>query len=84
MDFQGEVKQAQVSGNLDAPEGGFDAIMQAIVCHEQVRKVQTHSLEKNVQCHSFADKLVKVSFGGSEYLLICWLHTKSNLNSRLF
>jgi hypothetical protein len=36
-----------------------------------------------VQCHSFADKLVKVSFGGSEYLLICWFNTKSNLNSRL-
>jgi hypothetical protein len=66
LDFQGEVKQAQVSGNLDAPEGGFDAIMQAIVCHEQVRKVQTHSLEK--MCKVI---LMKVSFGGSEYLLIC-------------
>ncbi len=31
------MKRAQVSGNLDAPEGGFDAIMQAIVCHDQVR-----------------------------------------------
>jgi hypothetical protein len=71
LDFQGEVKQAQVSGNLDAPEGGFDAIMQAIVCHEQVRKSANSFFRKNVQCHSFADKLVKVSFGGSEYLLIC-------------
>jgi hypothetical protein len=26
--FAKEVKRAQVSGNLDAPEGGFDAIMQ--------------------------------------------------------
>jgi len=34
--FAGEVKRAQVSGNLDAPEGGFDAIMQAIVCPEQI------------------------------------------------
>jgi protocadherin alpha len=25
-----------VSGNLDAPEGGFDAIMQAIVCRNQI------------------------------------------------
>ena len=32
--FAGEVKKAQVSGNLDAPEGGFDAIMQAIVCKD--------------------------------------------------
>ena len=33
---QGEVKRAQVSGNLDAPEGGFDAIMQAIVCKDEI------------------------------------------------
>jgi len=32
--FAHEVKRAQVSGNLDAPEGGFDAIMQAIVCKD--------------------------------------------------
>merc|ERR1719192_3266380 len=32
----GEVKKAQVSGNLDAPEGGFDAIMQAIVCKDAI------------------------------------------------
>lgn len=25
-----------MSGNLDAPEGGFDAIMQAIVCKERI------------------------------------------------
>merc|ERR1712117_422728 len=34
--FAGEVKRAQVSGNLDAPEGGFDAIMQAIVCKDEI------------------------------------------------
>lgn len=30
------VKSASVSGNLDAPEGGFDAIMQAVVCRDQI------------------------------------------------
>lgn len=30
------VKDASVSGNLDAPEGGFDAIMQAVVCKELI------------------------------------------------
>ncbi|XP_042911123.2 integrin beta-PS [Parasteatoda tepidariorum] len=30
------VREAQVSGNLDAPEGGFDAIMQAVVCQEEI------------------------------------------------
>lgn len=34
--FSAMVKQAEVSGNLDAPEGGFDAIMQAVVCREQI------------------------------------------------
>ncbi|XP_013782118.1 integrin beta-PS-like [Limulus polyphemus] len=34
--FAAEVKKANVSGNLDAPEGGFDAIMQAVVCQEQI------------------------------------------------
>lgn len=28
--------RASVSGNLDAPEGGFDAIMQAIACREHI------------------------------------------------
>lgn len=30
------MKDAHVSGNLDAPEGGFDAIMQAVVCKQQI------------------------------------------------
>lgn len=34
--FAEEVQRAPVSGNLDAPEGGFDAIMQAIVCQEEI------------------------------------------------
>uniref|UniRef100_A0A646QHC7 Integrin beta n=1 Tax=Hemiscolopendra marginata TaxID=943146 RepID=A0A646QHC7_9MYRI len=34
--FKEEVAMARVSGNLDAPEGGFDAIMQAIVCREKI------------------------------------------------
>nr|XP_023020280.1 integrin beta-PS isoform X1 [Leptinotarsa decemlineata]XP_023020284.1 integrin beta-PS isoform X1 [Leptinotarsa decemlineata] len=34
--FSQMVKAANVSGNLDAPEGGFDAIMQAVVCRDQI------------------------------------------------
>ena len=34
--FAREVKAAPVSGNLDAPEGGFDAILQAVVCKEEI------------------------------------------------
>lgn len=37
-DFVKLVRSAQVSGNLDAPEGGFDAIMQAIVCKVTIEK----------------------------------------------
>ncbi|CAF4773203.1 unnamed protein product [Pieris macdunnoughi] len=34
--FDKAVAQADVSGNLDAPEGGFDAIMQAVVCKQEI------------------------------------------------
>lgn len=34
--FKTQVADAKVSGNLDAPEGGFDAIMQAVVCHREI------------------------------------------------
>ena len=34
--MQTQVQEAPVSGNLDAPEGGFDAIMQAIMCKDDI------------------------------------------------
>lgn len=34
--FAKEVDRAQISGNLDAPEGGFDAVMQAITCNDSI------------------------------------------------
>lgn len=34
--FVYKVKETNISGNLDAPEGGFDAIMQAIVCTRDI------------------------------------------------
>nr|XP_046271838.1 integrin beta-3a [Scatophagus argus] len=34
--FTEEVEKQQVSRNRDAPEGGFDAIMQAVVCKDKI------------------------------------------------
>ncbi|XP_059178838.1 integrin beta-1-like [Physella acuta] len=34
--FAKKVLEARVSGNLDAPEGGFDAIMQAVACESEI------------------------------------------------
>lgn len=34
--FTQQVANSQISGNLDAPEGGLDAIMQSIVCQSEV------------------------------------------------
>ncbi|XP_026773100.3 integrin beta-3a [Pangasianodon hypophthalmus] len=34
--FTEEVKKQQVSRNRDSPEGGFDAIMQAVVCKDKI------------------------------------------------
>ncbi|XP_078737704.1 integrin beta-5-like isoform X2 [Lampetra fluviatilis] len=44
--FNEEVKRLNVSRNKDAPEGGFDAIMQAAVCGDRIgwRKEASHLL----------------------------------------
>uniref|UniRef100_A0AC35TMN0 Integrin beta n=1 Tax=Rhabditophanes sp. KR3021 TaxID=114890 RepID=A0AC35TMN0_9BILA len=34
--FSKEVQEALISGNLDAPEGGFDALMQALTCDRSI------------------------------------------------
>ncbi|XP_075889894.1 integrin beta-4 isoform X1 [Nelusetta ayraudi] len=44
--FTSELREEKISGNLDAPEGGFDAILQAAVCKSQIgwRSESTHLL----------------------------------------
>ncbi|XP_075205731.1 integrin beta-4 isoform X3 [Anomaloglossus baeobatrachus] len=44
--FREELKKERISGNLDAPEGGFDAILQTAVCTNQIgwRQGSTHIL----------------------------------------
>ncbi|KAM3860080.1 integrin beta-4 [Diretmus argenteus] len=44
--FTSELQKERISGNLDAPEGGFDAILQAAVCGEKIgwRNYSTHLL----------------------------------------
>ncbi|KAI4897175.1 hypothetical protein NFI96_015221 [Prochilodus magdalenae] len=44
--FRQILQKERISGNLDAPEGGFDAILQASVCQNQIgwRKDSTHLL----------------------------------------
>ncbi|NXS57968.1 ITB4 protein, partial [Brachypteracias leptosomus] len=44
--FSRELKKERISGNLDAPEGGFDAILQTAVCEDKIgwRKDSTHLL----------------------------------------
>ncbi|KAI5619018.1 integrin beta-4 precursor, partial [Silurus asotus] len=44
--FRHNLQKERISGNLDAPEGGFDAILQAAVCQSRIgwRKHSTHLL----------------------------------------
>ncbi|XP_077594358.1 integrin beta-4 isoform X2 [Stigmatopora nigra] len=44
--FTDELQKERISGNLDAPEGGFDAILQAAVCGDKIgwREHSTHLL----------------------------------------
>ena len=32
--LQDSIKEQNISGNLDVPEGGFDALMQVAVCED--------------------------------------------------
>lgn len=41
--FENEVGKQSISGNLDAPEGGLDAMMQAAVCGVSPGAVLTHT-----------------------------------------
>ncbi|KAM8730659.1 integrin beta-4-like [Acanthopagrus schlegelii] len=45
-DFTNKLQKERISGNLDAPEGGFDAILQAAVCRDKIgwRDHSTHLL----------------------------------------
>lgn len=60
-DFVKLVRSAQVSGNLDAPEGGFDAIMQAIVCKVTIQKYNLYYLQ-SFACFVLVDFLTKSLF----------------------
>ncbi|XP_009071753.1 PREDICTED: integrin beta-4 [Acanthisitta chloris] len=44
--FNEKLQKERISGNLDAPEGGFDAILQTAVCKDKIgwRKDSTHLL----------------------------------------
>ncbi|XP_031699889.1 integrin beta-4 isoform X1 [Anarrhichthys ocellatus] len=44
--FSNKLQNEKISGNLDAPEGGFDAILQATVCGKEIgwRNESTHLL----------------------------------------
>ncbi|XP_055006431.1 integrin beta-4 isoform X2 [Boleophthalmus pectinirostris] len=44
--YNSELEKERISGNLDAPEGGFDAILQATVCTDKIgwRPHSTHLL----------------------------------------
>lgn len=69
------MKSANVSGNLDAPEGGFDAIMQAIVCSDKIgwrdvsRKLLVFSTDSSF--HYAGDGKVGVIYGLEIITLSC-------------
>ena len=41
--FQQRVDDASFSGSSDSPEGGFDALMQAVVCKVSIQPLIDHS-----------------------------------------
>ena len=72
--FTDEVAQTRISGNLDAPEGGFDAVMQSIVCKEHIgwreksRKLLVFSTDSGF--HYAGDGKVGVTYFLSLFLFL--------------
>jgi hypothetical protein len=71
--FQHQVSAANVSGNVDEPEGGLDALMQSVVCSEEIgwrrntRKLLVFSTDSGF--HMAGDgKVSAESFEGSHLL----------------
>lgn len=76
---QEQVRNAPVSGNLDEPEGGFDAIMQAIVCRleigwrEKARRLLVFSTDAGF--HYAGDGKVREVMAFSILLAMCKIFT---------
>lgn len=51
--FTVEVGKQQVSRNRDAPEGGFDAILQAVVCKVKIKIVISYIHTDTSYAHSY-------------------------------
>ncbi|GFX04058.1 integrin beta pat-3 [Trichonephila clavipes] len=62
-EFASKVENAPVSGNLDAPEGGFDALMQVIVCKDEVEKLAYQLNEEAERTERPIRRLSKVMYG---------------------
>lgn len=48
--FNTKLKDETISGNLDAPEGGFDAILQAAVCGVSWKHIFLSRISVNSKC----------------------------------
>ena len=59
--FQRSVKRTQISGNIDGPEGSFDAIMQALVCKEEIgwREEVCHNLQTYPVSHPLIGQVLR-------------------------
>eukprot|EP00058_Branchiostoma_floridae_P023296 XP_002608786.1 hypothetical protein BRAFLDRAFT_89650 [Branchiostoma floridae] len=57
--FNDEIEKIRSSGNLDAAEGGFDGMLQALVCRDKIgwREASTHIIlyASDAQFHSAGD-----------------------------
>ncbi|KAG9337585.1 hypothetical protein JZ751_028436 [Albula glossodonta] len=75
--FTDEVKKQQVSRNRDSPEGGFDGIIQAVVCKEKIgwRQGASHLLVFTT------DAKTHIALDGRDYPSIALLTEKMSKNN---
>jgi hypothetical protein len=67
--FQTEVGKQLISGNLDAPEGGLDAIMQVAAC--PVRPLSLFRFPNFLKLRAFTSAVVVGLFRHSPHLVPC-------------
>lgn len=60
-EFKEKVKTQLISGNLDPPEGGLDAMMQAAVCGVRTAQKAKQSIQNSSETHTLSLQMIKIT-----------------------
>lgn len=61
MEFREKVNKQLISGNLDSPEGGLDAMMQAAVCGVRTAQAAKQSIQRRGETHTLSLQMLRIT-----------------------